>query len=476
MAAPLRFPEPAPHVLVVDDERMIRWSLRAGLEEAGAVVEEAASLAEARRRLGESWPDLVLLDLRLPDGMGTELLSEMLAQDAELPVLIITAYGSLEGAVQAMREGAQDYIAKPFELDELVHKCASVLERHRLRRLTRFQQQRDAPAGIVAESSALREVVDLLQRIGGSGASTVLLTGESGVGMGLAARVLHEAGADPEAPFIPVACTAIPETLLESELFGHERGAFTDARESQPGLAELAHGGTLFLDEIGDLPPAIQAKMLTLLEDRSFRRVGGTRQRRLEARVVAATHRDLEEEVAAGRFRADLFYRLRVVPVRIPPLRERIDDIRPLAERFLLDFAREFSSPARRFAPSAVDALEAFDWPGNVRELHNAIERAVLLAVHEELCPEDLPSEVLGAATHAQGEASADVVGVPGLPSSGCALEEVERAWVAEALRRCDGNRSRAARLLGLNRDQIRYRIEKFGLEAEDARSGERKG
>lgn len=472
MADPLRFPDPAPHVLVVDDERMIRWSLRAGLEEAGAVVEEAASLAEARRRLGESWPDLVLLDLRLPDGTGTELLAEMLAQDAELPVLIITAFGSLEGAVQAMRDGAQDYIAKPFELDELVHKCASVLERHRLRRLTRFQQQRDAPAGIVAKSQALREVVDLLQRIGGSGASTVLLTGESGVGKGLAARVLHEAGADPEAPFIPVACTAIPETLLESELFGHERGAFTDARESKPGLAELAHGGTLFLDEIGDLPPAIQAKMLTLLEDRSFRRVGGTRQRRLEARVVAATNRDLEEEVAAGRFRADLFYRLRVVPVRIPPLRERVEDIRPLAERFLLDFSREFSSPARRLAPQTVDALEGFAWPGNVRELRNAIERAVLLASGEELHPSDLPQEVLGGAS-ATEDAGAAEHGVPGLPSSGCAIEDLERAWVSEALRRCDGNRSQAARLLGLNRDQIRYRIEKFGLEAEGSRLGE---
>jgi DNA-binding NtrC family response regulator len=459
VSAPLRFPDPAPHVLVVDDERMIRWSLRAGLEEAGAVVEEAASLAEARRRLEEAWPDLVLLDMRLPDGSGSELLSEALAQDPELPILMITAYGSLEGAVQAMRDGAQDYIAKPFELDELVHKCGAILERHRLRRLTQFQQRRDVPAGMIAESASLQEVVRLLQRIGSSGASTVLLTGESGTGKGLAARVLHHAGGNPDAPFIPVTCTAIPETLLESELFGHERGAFTDARESKPGLAELAHGGTLFLDEVGDLPPATQAKMLTLLEDRSFRRVGGTRQHRLEARVVAATNRDLEAEVAAGRFRADLFYRLRVVPVRIPPLRERVADVSPLAQAFLAGFAREFSSPARVFSDSAMQALQSFSWPGNVRELRNAVERAVLLANVREIQPSDLPVEVVGQLPTAEVK-----TGLPQLPPKGCSLEELERVWVSEALRRSEGNRSQAARLLGLNRDQIRYRIEKFGL------------
>lgn len=438
---------------------MIRWSLRAGLEEAGAVVEEAASLAEARRRLEEAWPDLVLLDMRLPDGSGSELLSEALAQDPELPILMITAYGSLEGAVQAMRDGAQDYIAKPFELDELVHKCGAILERHRLRRLTQFQQRRDVPAGMIAESASLQEVVRLLQRIGSSGASTVLLTGESGTGKGLAARVLHHAGGNPDAPFIPVTCTAIPETLLESELFGHERGAFTDARESKPGLAELAHGGTLFLDEVGDLPPATQAKMLTLLEDRSFRRVGGTRQHRLEARVVAATNRDLEAEVAAGRFRADLFYRLRVVPVRIPPLRERVADVSPLAQAFLAGFAREFSSPARVFSDSAMQALQSFSWPGNVRELRNAVERAVLLANVREIQPSDLPVEVVGQLPTAEVK-----TGLPQLPPKGCSLEELERVWVSEALRRSEGNRSQAARLLGLNRDQIRYRIEKFGL------------
>jgi two-component system, NtrC family, response regulator AtoC len=455
----LRFPDPAPHVLVVDDERMIRWSLRAGLEEAGAIVEEAASLAEARRRLEEAWPDLVLLDMRLPDGSGSELLAEALAQDPELPILMITAYGSLEGAVQAMRDGAQDYIAKPFELDELVHKCGAILERHRLRRLTQFQQRRDAPAGIIAESASLQEVVRLLQRIGSSGASTVLLTGESGTGKGLAARVLHHAGGNPDAPFIPVTCTAIPETLLESELFGHERGAFTDAHESKPGLAELAHGGTLFLDEVGDLPPATQAKMLTLLEDRSFRRVGGTRQHRLEARVVAATNRDLEAEVAAGRFRADLYYRLRVVPVRIPPLRERVADVSPLAESFLASFAREFSSPARGFSDAAMQALQAFSWPGNVRELRNAVERAVLLTSAREILPSDLPAEVVGQVKAEQVSAR-----LPRLPATGCSLEELEQAWVSEALRRSGGNRSGAARMLGLNRDQIRYRIGKFGL------------
>lgn len=459
----MQFSDPSPHILVVDDERMIRWSLREGLEEAGAVVEEAASLTEARRRLEESWPDLILLDLRLPDGLGLELLQEVVARDDQLPVMVITAYGSLEGAVDAMRLGAQDYIAKPFELDELVRKCGATLERFRLRRLREFHSRQEAPAGVIAESASMREVIELLQRIGGSGASTVLLTGESGVGKGLAARVLHDAAGDSDRPFIPIPCTAIPEALLESELFGHEKGAFTDARESKAGLAELAHGGTLFLDEIGDLPAATQAKMLTLLEDRQFRRVGGTQMRRLEARVVAATNRDLEAEVAAGRFRADLFYRLRVVPVRIPPLRERVADIRPLAQSFLAGFAAEFSSPAQAWSEAALQALEQFSWPGNVRELRNAVERATLLAGGNEIKLEDLPQEVRGSAAGV-GQVTDQSSVLPTLPDQGCSLEELERSWVVEALRRKDGNRSQAARLLGMNRDQIRYRIDKFGL------------
>ena len=458
MAEPFRFPGTPPEILVVDDERMIRWSLRSALEDAGAKVEEAASLGEARRRLAESWPDLLILDLKLPDGSGMELLAELSAEDGDLPVLVITAFGSLSGAVEAIRAGAYDYVAKPFELDDLLLTAGRALERRDLRRIARLQARGSPELWPVAADAATRRLLDLLERIGRSGAGTVLITGETGVGKGVAARVLHAAAGDPERrPFIAVSCTAIPETLLESELFGHERGAFTDAKERKQGLCELACGGTLFLDEVGDLPAGIQAKMLTLLEERTFRRVGGTRPLRLQARVIAATNRDLEQEVAAGRFRSDLYYRLKVVPVEIPPLRAHREDIRPLAQHFLALYRSEFDVALQGFSPEALDALERYAWPGNVRELRNAVERAALLAPGPEVGCADLPPEVAGLSAAAAG-ATLD------LPPEGVNLEQLERQWVEEALRRSGGNRSRAARLLGMNRDQIRYRIEKYGL------------
>jgi DNA-binding NtrC family response regulator len=456
---PIRFPEPPPRILVVDDERMIRWSLRSAFEDAGAEVEEAATLAEARRQLQEAWPDLLVLDLKLPDGTGMDLLREVRSEDGDLPVLVITAFGSLKGAVEAIRAGAFDYVSKPFELDDLLLTAGRALERRDLKRIADFQARSSDATWPVAEAAATRKVVELLQRIGGSGASTVLITGESGSGKGLAARTLHAAGGDESRPFISLSCTAIPETLLESELFGHERGAFTDAKETKRGLAELAWGGTLFLDEIGDLPPAVQAKMLTLLEDRAFRRVGGTRQLRLEGRVVAATNRNLEDEVAAGRFRADLYYRLKVVPIEIPPLRDRMEDVVPLADHFLQHFRRELGVGLQGFSEEALGAMRAYHWPGNVRELRNAVERAALLAPGPLIGLEDLPPEM------SMSGRSLALDGAPHLPDAGVDFEELERAWVEEALRRCEGNRSRAARLLGMNRDQIRYRIEKFGIK-----------
>ncbi|NQU48366.1 MAG: sigma-54-dependent Fis family transcriptional regulator [Planctomycetes bacterium] len=462
----IRFPTPAPRILVVDDEQMIRWSLRAGFEDAGAIVEEAANLAEARRRLDEEWPDLLLLDQRLPDGLGMDLLSEVLEKDGELPVLMITAYGSFDAAVDAIQAGAQDYVGKPFDLDEILAKAARILDRSRLRRIEEMQRRDPSSVGLIAESPSFVDVIRLLKRIGRSEASTVLITGDSGVGKGLAARLLHSFGGEKTRPFISVPCTAIPESLLESELFGHEKGAFTDAKTAKPGLAELAYGGTLFLDEIGDLPPGVQAKMLTLLEDRTFRRVGGTRQLRLEARVIAATNRDLQADVSIGRFRADLFYRLRVLPVVIPALKNRLEDIRPLAEHFLDVYRKEFGSPATGFTDAALAAMDAFPWPGNVRELRNAIERAALLVVGERIDLPDLPPELSGMSSRINAS------GLPALPKHGCSLEDLEKSWVQEALRRCDGNRSQAARLLGMKRDQIRYRIEKFGLDR-DSRPAE---
>ncbi len=456
----LRFPDPPPRILVVDDERMIRWSLRSCFEEAGAEVEEAATLEEARRALAGPEPSLLVLDIRLPDGDGMDLLREVVRARPELPILVITAYGSLKGAVAAVRSGAFDYVAKPFDLDDLLLTAHRALEHRTLQRLADLHARtaKEDPWP-VAEAPATRETLALLSRIGGSGASTVLITGESGVGKGLAARYIHAADARGRGrPFIPVSCTSIPEALLESELFGHEQGAFTDARQAKRGLAELAEGGTLFLDEVGDLPAGIQAKLLLLLEDRVFRRVGGTREIQLKARIIAATNRDLDRLVAEGRFRTDLYFRLKVVPVEIPPLRERRADVPALAHYFLEQFRRDLGVKFEEFSPQAMRALEAHSWPGNVRELRNAVERASLLATGERIELDDLPPEIAG------GTRASELGGLPPLPAEGVDFHRLERTWVEEALERCAGNRSRAARLLGMNRDQIRYRIEKFGL------------
>lgn len=450
----------APRILVVDDERMIRWSLRSALEDAGGVVDEAATLAEARTFLEKEAPDLVLLDMRLPDGHGLDLLQELHREEGGPPVVVITAFGSVEGAVDAMRKGAFDYVSKPFHVDDLLHTVGRCLQNAqlRLRADARSHGVLHRPS-LIAEDPVSLEFLDLMRRVAESKASTVLLLGETGVGKGLAARMVHDmTDAHGEMPFVQVPCTAIPEALLESEMFGHEKGAFTDAKSAKRGLVELAMGGTLFLDEIGDLPSGTQAKLLTLLEEREFRRVGGTRTHRMQARVVAATNRNLSDEVEAGRFRADLYYRLKVVPIEIPALRKRAGDILPLANRFLEEFRSQAGRPVA-MSQEVEEALLAYRWPGNVRELRNAMERAALLCSEGRIERGDLPPEIEGNGHPARAEEAA-----LSLPAEGVVLDAVERAWVREALERTGGNRTQAAKLLGLNRDQIRYRIEKFGL------------
>jgi DNA-binding NtrC family response regulator len=312
----------------------------------------------------------------------------------------------------------------------------------------------------------MKDVVKLIDRVAQSEASTILLLGESGVGKGVVARALHDSSRRASRPFLNITCTALPESLLESELFGHERGAFTDARQQKRGLVELAQGGSLFLDEIGDLSAALQGKLLRFLEAKQFRRVGGTRDITVSVRVLAATNRDLQKEVNENRFREDLYYRLNVIPVRIPPLRERKDDLKPLVDRFITHFNREFRKQIKGFTPDAFAVMQRYHWPGNVRELRNAIERAVLLSDHEWLSVDDLPQEVrepagMGGAPRAKSAP----VDVYQLPNEGVGLDKLEREYVRQALERTHGNRSRAARMLGMNRDQIRYRIEKFGFE-----------
>jgi len=456
------------NVLVVDDERLIRSGLCRALMDAGHVPGQAATASEAIEAIGREMPDLVLLDFKLPDRSGIEVLRAIRKASPRTPVVMITAHASVGGAVEAMKEGAYDYIGKPFEMEELIQTVGRALEAGQLREEVAHAREtarrESALENIVAESPAMKAVTRLVGRIAESEASTILLLGESGVGKGLVARALHFAGPRWDRPFMNITCTALPEALLESELFGHERGAFTDAKAQKKGLFELADGGTIFLDEIGDLPQGMQGKLLRVLEDKAFRRVGGTRDIQVSVRIVAATNKDLAKEVEAGRFRGDLYFRLKVIPIEIPPLRDRVEDLLPLAEGFIRHFDRELRKSVEGLDANARTLMKAYPWPGNVRELRNAIERGVLLSDGPVLTPEDLPSEIRSV-----GETGGDEPHVSGetfrLPTAGVNLETLERDFVVQALERSRGNRTRAARLLGLNRDQIRYRIEKFQLE-----------
>jgi two-component system response regulator AtoC len=456
---------PRSRILVVDDEKLIRWTLRERLEESGYAVVEAETGTEALFLVDEG-VDLVLLDVKLPDLDGLDVLRRIRERHPDTLVILITALATVENAVEAMKRGAWHYLNKPIDLDELLHYVEKALETTRLRREVKsLKAKESAPFSfdrIIGESPAMRTVKDLLRKIALSPASTILLTGESGTGKDLAAKVLHYESDRAEGVFQNITCSALPESLLESELFGHERGAFTDAKHQKPGLLEQADGGTVFLDEIAEMTPALQAKLLRFLEEKAFRRVGGTADLRVDVRVVAATNRNLEESVRSGRFRDDLYYRLQVLPVALPPLRERTGDVAVLASHFVAQFAREFKKGVWGLTAEAVRHLEAYNWPGNVRELKNAVERAVLLAEEERLVPGDFPLRGLAVA-------AADAFR---LPPGGIDLEELERDLLVQALHRTGGNQTQAARLLHLNRDQIRYRIEKFGLEKPEPAAG----
>jgi two-component system response regulator AtoC len=445
-------------ILVVDDEQLIRWSLSERLTSEGYTVVEAGTARDALQKFGAEI-DLVLLDYRLPDSDGLSVLKKMKAAQPDVPIMLLTAFSSIETAVEAMKQGAYHYANKPFNLDEIAMVVAKALETTALRRevksLRASRSEPFAVSRIVGDSPTMVNLKALLQRIATSPASTVLLMGESGTGKDLAAKVIHYNSERGSRPFMNITCSALPEALLESELFGHERGAFTDARQQKTGLLESADGGTVFLDEIGEMVPALQAKLLRFLEEKAFKRVGGAGDIRVDVRVIAATNLDLEEAVAQGKFREDLFYRLNVMQVQLPPLREHPSDI-PLLLNFYIDqFNREFRKQVRGASPDALELLRGYRWPGNIRELRNAVERAMLLADGSWLEPEHFPMTV--------ARRSAD--GRFDLPEDGVSLEQVERELVTQALQRTGWNHTKAAALLGLNRDQIRYRVEKFGLE-----------
>ena len=452
-----------PRVLVVDDETGVRESLRMLLKEDCEVV--TADGAEAGlRALSEMPADLVLLDLVMPGKSGLAMLAELKERGDAPPVVVLTATKTVATAVEAMKLGAADYVTKPFEIEALRIKIRQILEHRALARevvrLTAELEGRTRMGALLGRSEAMAEVFRTIERVARSPA-TVLIQGESGTGKELAARAIHELGPRASGPFVAVNCAAIPDTLMESELFGHERGAFTDARERRIGKFEAASGGTLFLDEIAELAPGPQAKLLRALQERVIERVGGTQPIHVDARIVAATNRDLRSEVAVGRFREDLFYRVHVVPLAMPPLRERREDVRLLAEHCLARAREQIGGGPSRFTREAMATLERYPWPGNVRELENAVQRAVTLAESDAVDAADLPATVVQAG---RTETLRDAV-----RSGGTHLEEAvasfEQDLLRESLERADWNQTRAAELLGITRRLLKLKMDKYGLE-----------
>jgi DNA-binding NtrC family response regulator len=446
-------------VLVVDDENLIRWALGQRLGDDGHRIVEANDAAQAIKA-AEEGVDLILLDNRLPDTDGINLLPRLRKIAPDAPIIMMTAHASVELAVEAMKLGAWHYVRKPLHLDEVAVLVQQGLETRQLRfevqTLRAVTAQSVGLDQIVGDSVTMQALRSLLGRVARTPATTILLLGESGTGKDLAAKCIHSCSDRASKPFMNITCSALQETLLESELFGHERGAFTDAKQQKKGLLEMANGGTVFLDEVGEMSLGLQSKLLRFLEDKAFKRVGGSQDVRVDVRIIAATNRDLDGEVRAGRFREDLFYRLRVLPITLPPLRERSGDVQQMVEHFSQRFAREFHKPISGISADALATLHSYRWPGNIRELKNAVERAVLLADSDMLRSEDF---LMMTPPDAQPQAHVVV-----LPPGGVDLNAVERDLVVQAIERTAGNQTHAAALLGLTRDQIRYRLEKLGM------------
>jgi two-component system, NtrC family, response regulator PilR len=455
-------------ILVVDDEASMRELLEILLRKQGHRVSSAGDAAGALRRADEGGLDLVLTDLRLGADSGVDVLRGVKERSPGTEVVMVTAFATTENAVQAMKLGAYDYVLKPFKVDELLLVVEKALEHRALLQENRVLRHRAGPPRlggpeIIGRSPAIEEVRSLVEKVAPT-RTTVLVTGESGTGKEVVARAIHEGGERRDQPFVAINCGAIPEGLIESELFGHEKGSFTGASDAKPGLFEVAGSGTLFLDEVAELPPGLQVKLLRALQERRIRRVGGKTDVAVDARIVAATNRDLQEEVRTGRFREDLFYRLNVIQIRVPPLRDRREDVPLFVARFLARFAVEAAKGDLRFSPDAERRLVEYDYPGNVRELANVVERAVTLADGPVIGIADLPP-----ALRAPGGAPPEPVVAAELPEGGldlqAHLDTIERRVLEQALARTDGVKTEAARLLSLTFRSLRYRLAKFGID-----------
>jgi DNA-binding NtrC family response regulator len=472
---------PTEKVLIVDDERLVRWSLRQKCEEWGYHTLEAETGSAALKIARNESPDLVLLDVRLPDISGIQLLEQLKQSGGARAVIMITADPQLEDVKLALKLGAFDFIGKPLDFEELEVTMRNALETTRLRTevesLRGEVRRRTGYHDVIGVSPRMTELMGFVRKIADSEATTILIQGESGTGKDLIAKAIHYQSRRQDKSFVAINCSAIPETLMEAELFGHERGAFTDAKAMKKGLFEMADGGTLFLDEIGELSPLLQAKLLRVLEDQVIRRVGGVRDMQVDVRVIAASNRDLERAVREGGFRQDLYYRLAIISVFLPPLRERREDILPLVDYFVGRYNRKFKKTVQGITDEMRKLLLKHEWPGNVRELKNAIERAMILEEEDHLRPDYLPFAVGRhtpgqTAFEASSAATGDAVTSPGgrnlpklfIPQGGTSLEQVERALVEMALQQANGNQTQAARLLDISRDALRYKLKKFGL------------
>ena len=484
----------AEKILVVDDERLVRWSLRQKCEEWGYSVVEAEAGEPALRVSQHESPDLVLLDVRMPDMSGLEVLDQLRKNGDTRPVIMITADPQLDDVKAALKLGAYDFVGKPIDFDELNVVVKNALETTRLRTevqsLRGEMKRRTGYHQVIGPSPKMTELMSFVRKVAASEATTILIQGESGTGKDLIAKAIHYESSRQEKPFVAINCSAIPETLMEPELFGHERGAFTDAKQMKKGLFEMADGGTLFLDEIGELSPLLQAKLLRVLEDQVIRRVGGVRDMQVDVRVIAASNRDLEKAVRENQFRQDLYYRLAIIAIFIPPLRDRKEDILPLVDFFIDRYNRKFKKSVRGISDDTRRLLITHNWPGNVRELKNSIERAMILEEELLLRPAYFPFSVADPTGLTAFERTSPGDGkqqlangrtLPRLyiPEGGTSLEEVERSMVELAMRQANSNQTHAARLLDISRDALRYKLKKFGLmrgeedEVESSSSGE---
>jgi two-component system response regulator AtoC len=450
-------------ILIIDDEKTIRWSLGEALKESGYEVCDSGSAEKGVELFKQKSADLVLLDLKLPEKSGIEVLKQIKSVDPSVPVIMMTAYGEVDTAVEAMKNSAYDFILKPFALEKLKVTIANALEAHRLKTEVAYMSEKRTRKNVfnnfIGHSAAMQEIFEKIKKIGESKANTILITGESGAGKELVARAIHACSYDEPRPFMEINCAAVPETLLESELFGHEKGAFTDAKTRKKGLVELAEGGTLFLDEIGEMGITLQARLLRVLENKTFRRVGGVQDLHVNTRIISATNRDLKLAIEEKTFRKDLYYRLKVIPIHIPSLRERKEDIPLLVHYFIDRFNKELGKHVKPLKRPVMEALVDYDWPGNVRELRNVIERAMLLDAEDEILLDHLPQEIRASEKTSAGRSTASAHLTSYFPMT---LKEVEKIQIQKTLKQTNGNKSKAATILGISRQTLREKLKTF--------------